>query len=123
MGSYRYDSREGGERHFRLIVEPDRGGNLVITGATATPSERGVMIAYTLSKSAAVTLTIRNIAGREVASPIRSQETAAGANTALWNLTSAQGARVPAGTYLVEIVAVAEDGQQARALKSVTIQR
>lgn len=123
MRSYSYDSRSGGERHFRLVVEPERGGNLVITAASATPTARGVAIAYTLSRSAAVTVTIRNIAGRQVACPVTSKEATAGGNVVVWNLKNAQGAPVPAGTYLVELVAVAEDGQQARALKSVTVQR
>ncbi|MBM3473933.1 MAG: hypothetical protein FJX75_11745 [Armatimonadetes bacterium] len=123
MAAYAYDSGDGGLRHFRLIVEPDRGGALVITAAATQARTRTVEISYTLSRQAAVSISILNIAGREIATIQRGQDTAAGANTAVWNLKSATGAPVPSGAYVVVFKAVAEDGQQATTLKTVNVQR
>jgi hypothetical protein len=123
MAAYTYDSRDGGVHRFRLVVEPERGGSLVITAATAQAQTRTVELSYTLSKQAAVTITIRNIAGREIATIVRGQDMAAGANTAVWSLKDAHGLAVPSGPYVVVFKAVAEDGQQASTLKTVTVQR
>jgi hypothetical protein len=123
MQAYTYDSREGGERHFRLIVEPQRGGNLAITAAGAQPTRGGVALTYTLSRQAAVTITIRNLIGREIATIVRGQDTAGGTNTAMWDLKNAQGTRVPSGSYLVVLQAASDDGQQTQALRSVTVNR
>jgi len=123
MRAYTYDSREGGERHFRLVLEPDRGGNLVIAAASAQATRRSVQVSYTLSRDAAMTIHVRNMAGREIATLARGEAVAAGANTAVWNLRSAGGVAVPSGTYLVVLEAVDADGQQVRATRSVTVQR
>jgi len=123
MPQYTYDSRQGGERRFRLIVEPERGGNLAITAASAQANAKSVQLSYTLSKAATVTASVRNLAGREVATVLRGQPAAAGTNVVVWNLKNAQGALVPSGTYLVVLEAVADDGEQARAMRSVTIHR
>jgi flagellar hook assembly protein FlgD len=123
MSAYTYDSREGGERHFNLIVEPERGGALAITAASAQATRRSVQLNYTLSREATVTIHIRNLAGREIATIGRGEQAAAGANTAVWNLQTAQGVAAPSGTYLVVFEAVDADGQQVRAMKSVSVQR
>jgi hypothetical protein len=121
--AYTYDSRDGGERPFRLVVEPDRGGNLALVIAAAQANARTVEVNYTLAKAAAMTVRVLNLAGREVAVVQRAQDTPAGQNTAVWNLLSASGTAVPAGTYLIELQAVAADGQQARAVRAVSVSR
>jgi methionine-rich copper-binding protein CopC len=121
--AYTYDSRDGGERPFRLVVEPDRGGNLALVIAAAQANARTVEVNYTLAKAAAMTVRVLNLAGREVAVVQRAQDTPAGQNTAVWNLLSANGTAVPAGTYLIELQAVAADGQQARAVRAVSVSR
>jgi methionine-rich copper-binding protein CopC len=70
-----------------------------------------------------MTVRVLNLAGREVAVVQRAQDTPAGQNTAVWNLLSANGTAVPAGTYLIELQAVAADGQQARAVRAVSVSR
>ncbi|MGQ9729633.1 MAG: carboxypeptidase regulatory-like domain-containing protein [Candidatus Zipacnadales bacterium] len=119
---YTYNSGQGGERQFRLLVEPDRGGNLTVDLA-AMPTGRGVELTYTLAKSAVVTIRVRNMAGREVATVIHGKDVAAGTNTTIWNLQNEQGLRVPSGTYLVVLEAVAEDGQQVQAMRPVMVRR
>jgi hypothetical protein len=118
-----YDSGKGGERRFRLEIERDRGGNLAITTATVQAGRQGVAISYSVSKAAAMRITVCNIAGREVATVVHNKEVAAGRNTALWNLQSGQGTKVPAGRYLILLDATAQDGQNAHDLRSVLVDR
>jgi len=121
LSGYSYNSGSSGERQFRLEITPERGGNLVIAAATAQPTRAGVAITYSVSKAAAVSVEVLNIGGRHVATVFRGKDVAAGPNQALWNLQADTGLRVPAGTYMVVLEAVASDGQRARAVQRVTV--
>ena len=54
---------------------------------------------------------------------VRAGERQAGSHTETWNGLGSGGARVPAGTYLCEVVARTEEGQSARAAASVRLGR
>ncbi len=72
-------------------------------------------IVVSLSAPASVRASITNMAGIVVAElPARDLE--AGISTLSWNGVGASGSKVPGGTYLVRILAAAEDGAQASAL-------
>ncbi len=103
------------------IIRP--AGTLALVGTTALPTPGGAEIAFTLSSDAAVTATVLNIAGRPVRILCAPKHCAAGTNTLLWNAQSDSGLVVPNGTYLVEVVAKAGDGSQARALTQVSLRR
>ncbi len=122
MTCYRYDSGEGGTRHFRLEIV-DRGETgLMITSAGAVAGAGGVSVSYTLSAPARVTVEVLNIAGRVVAT-IGGDVAPAGVSTVAWNARSSTGTVCPAGRYLVRISARAEDGQQVQALVPVALTR
>ena len=121
MGAHTYNSGQGGERLFRLEITPERGGNLVIQGATAQPLRTAVTVSYILSMRAAISVEIRNISGVRIATVLRGQDAEAGRNQATWNLLSDAGTKVPAGAYLVVLDAVASDGQRCRALQGVHV--
>jgi Carboxypeptidase regulatory-like domain len=123
LAAYRYSSGEGGERRFRLEIAPEAGGNLVVSAATAQQARAGVSISYTLSKRASISVQVINVSGRRVATVARNQAVGAGRNTSLWNLQGEGGVKVPAGTYMVVIDAVAADGQRAHAMERVTVER
>ena len=63
------------------------------------------------------------MAGRVVARVATDRVVAAGTNTLSWNLRSDTGSPVPAGRYLVRIVAVADDGQQQATVTQLLVRR
>ncbi len=117
-----YEYTGGGEREFELQVCP-RGASVVTVGSVTAQSAGGMTtIGYTLSADADVTIEVRNIAGRLVGR-IPCGLTASGLNTATWNECNLAGARVPWGSYLCSITAMAEDGTRTSALRMVTVRR
>ncbi|MHB8994362.1 MAG: right-handed parallel beta-helix repeat-containing protein [Armatimonadota bacterium] len=76
---------------------------------TALPSAAGAHLAVSLSAPAEVTVTIRNLAGREIAilSPGLLE---AGVHSLVWNGKSRTGTAVPSGTYLVKLTGLTADG-------------
>ncbi len=124
LSSYSYNAGAGGERHFCLEVAPKGAGGLVISSASASQAAgRPASISFALSQSAAVTARVLNIAGRPVRVLVAGQAAGAGLNTLSWDLRGGSGSLVPAGRYLVEIEAVAEDGQRVTALRPLSVQR
>jgi hypothetical protein len=99
----------------------DTQGVVALTGTCAMPTPVGAEIAYTLSSPATVTVTIRNLAGRPVATVIRDQAAAAGLQRTLWSGCAENGLRVPAGAYVVEVAARSADGGQARVLTTLRL--
>lgn len=96
---------------------------LAVLSAVAAPAAEGADIAFSLSTSARVTVTVLNIAGRPVAAACRDREVAAGLQRVIWSGQTAQGLRAPGGMYLVRIVARDEEGRQAQSLCSVSLRR
>ncbi len=123
MAGLTYNSREGGERKFVLEISPETGGQLAISAASAQQTGVGVEITYALSARATVAATVRNVAGREVATITTGSDVEAGRNSVVWNLQSASGTKVPGGRYIIELNAVTDDGQRASAIQSVSVTR
>jgi len=94
-----------------------------LTNLAAVPSPVGAEIVCSLSAPMALEARILNIAGRTVKSLCRAKDCEAGTNTLLWNAQSDNGLPVPNGTYLVEVMAKAGDGSQARGLAQVRVNR
>jgi len=107
------------------------GGNIVIhkskvastqvsgvtmTGASALATARGAEVVFTLSADANVSAEVLNIAGRLVGRVCTDRASTAGVNVLLWDGRSATGTRVPAGRYLVRVMARSEDGAQTQSL-------
>ena len=96
-------------------------GNLAVTGLTALPAANAVQATFSLTAAADVSATVVNIAGRPVRSVVTDRPAEAGRQTLLWDLRSDAGLRVPAGRYLVRIVARSADGQQTSGLAGVSV--
>lgn len=84
----------------------------------AAPTANGLHIATNLSAPANVRTVISNIAGRVVAE-LPEQALPAGLSSLSWNGRSTSGTAVPAGTYLVRVVALSDDGTSAQAMATV----
>ena len=103
-----------------VTVGPAAGGTALTVAAAATPAgARGAAITVTLSAPAAVEVQVHNLAGTLVgAVPV--QMLSAGVNNVPWDGTGLAGTALPAGTYLLKIVARGNTGTQAQALASLS---
>ncbi|MEN6548504.1 MAG: carboxypeptidase regulatory-like domain-containing protein [Armatimonadia bacterium] len=110
-------------REFELVVSPRNVGTLVVTASCAAARNNNVVLTYNVSKACDVSIRVLNIAGRCVRTLSANQAVTAGVQTQLWNLTSDNGTRVPTGTYLLQIDAAADNGQQVRGLTQVRVGR
>lgn len=106
-----------------LTVQPSgltraSAGTLSVMSVAAMPSGQGAAIHIRLSRPAQVRVCIRNIGGRLVRELTAEVDSSA---VVTWDRRAAQGTVAPAGRYLIEVVARAEDGGQARGLASVEL--
>ena len=117
LGAVDFDPLQGG-------VHPTGGGGMVVvSGMTAVPAGGGAEIVFSLSGPAEVTVEVFNVAGRPVATVARHRVAASGTSRLLWGGRTVQGTRAPAGVYLVRLCAATEDGQTARGLATLRLQR
>lgn len=93
---------------------------LVVTAA-ATPTRGGAEVVCTLSAPAEVTLQVLNLAGRLVAVPVATATLPAGTHRLPCGGRSLGGTRLPAGRYLLRLLARGTGGQQAGALCGVEL--
>jgi hypothetical protein len=122
MPTYVYNSGQGGDREFRLEVKPRGSAGLTLRPAGAQVRGAVASIGYVLSTDAEVSARVLNVGGRLVRS-LPQGAAAAGTNTLTWDLTSDTQTRVPTGRYLVQIEAVAPDGQRATVMQSLLVDR
>ena len=102
----------------------DTGAMLAVSGASALPAGAGgAEVVFTLSAPADVTVSLLNIAGRPVATVARERATETGTRRVVWSGQTLNGTPAPAGIYVVRIDARRDDGQQARALCTLRLQR
>lgn len=94
-----------------------------MTSAVATPTGQGAQIVFNLTSAARVRVDITNIAGRPVRQLAGDCPGEAGINSMVWNGCSDGGLRVPAGTYLVKIRALAADGSASQTLTATCLRR
>ncbi len=121
---YTYQATGGQARRFKLEIGPRSVGSLAISAASAAMSRGGqVALTYTLSQTANVSISVMNISGRQIKYLVADKPASSGVNTELWDLTSTRGTTVPAGRYLISIVATTDSGQQTRALVPVQVSR
>ncbi len=124
MNGYTYRS-EGArsERAFQLIVEPRNIGALSVSATAAQTRADLVTLNYTVTKACNVTVRVLNMAGRCIRTLVSDKVVAAGQQQELWNLNAANGTRVPAGTYLLQIEAVCDNGQRVQSMTTVRVTR
>ena len=92
----------------------------VAMAAVAVPTAVGAQIGVTLASAADVTVSVRNIAGREVAF-LQPGLLQAGTQLLVWNGRSKSSTKVPAGTYLVQVQARDPRGAVASQLLSLRL--
>jgi hypothetical protein len=114
---------DGCVRPLRIEVT-ERSGVAPMASVTAQAAGTGrAEIAVTLSAEGVVDVTVINIAGRPVARVAADELLPSGMTRLLWDGRNAAGTRVPAGSYLVRVIATGEDGQRASAIASIQLGR
>lgn len=108
-----------GKRTLKIEAVEGRGKAMIL-GLRVVPQRGGASIAFTLSESALVSvkvstpsgITVRNLAPRSLS---------AGANAISWDGRDEKGRMLPAGIYLVEVVARGDSSEVARAFQMVSL--
>ena len=99
-------------------------GSAALTASVlATPTLVGAEVCVTLSADAAVTAEVLNIAGHPVRVIVQDRAMHPGSTTVAWNGRSQNGLAVPAGAYLVRIIARTENGTEASRIAPVLLRR
>ena len=121
---YRYRSSPEPERRRFQIIAERRGANpLAITNLTVAATRAGARLTYTLSAPATVSATVYSLSGRVLRRPFVGRTGRAGLNQAVWDCSDERGRPLPNGLYLLEITALGQDGQRARAVRYVRVVR
>lgn len=122
--SYTFNVGASGSRLFQVVAEPRGVAGLRITALRVARTRGGaVSVSYTLSDNASARVRILSASGR-VVQTLQAGETASrGVTNLTWNGRDSAGIAVPAGGYLVEVMATSEDGQTARAVQPIVITR
>lgn len=93
-------------------------GAPALVTAAAVRTSTGGLIGVNLASAADVTVSIRNLAGKEIAI-LQPGELEAGVHSLLWDGRSMTGTKAPAGTYLVQVTAKGADGSTSSAMTSL----
>ena len=121
---YTFQAEAGGVREFRLELKPAGTGALAVQTMAATTAPVGVQVVFSVSRDAAATVEVLNMAGRRVRTLLTASPVSANAVTTLaWDGRTASGTRAPAGRYLLRLTATAADGQSVSAMRAVGIGR
>lgn len=124
---YTFDANEPGVRSFSLQMEPGTAQRAVIGNVVVSRPSRDAAapftIAYTLSTNATTSIRILSGTGKEVFSVSRGRSDAAGQNTAVWMLRDNANRAVAPGTYRVEILAEATNGERVRKTVPINVIR
>jgi flagellar hook assembly protein FlgD len=109
-------------RRFQVVAEPKQGPGIQITDLRAEPGRGSrLQIQFTLNQAAETTVVVRSLSGREIADVEQRKSRSTGLNAVAWDGRDAQGRPLPPGVYLLEVQALDEEGQQVRAVRSVTL--
>ncbi|MCS6830996.1 MAG: FlgD immunoglobulin-like domain containing protein [Armatimonadota bacterium] len=122
--SYTFTVGASGSRRLQIVAEPRGAAALRVTSLRVTRTRGGaVAISYALSDTASAKVRILNASGKVIQTLQAGEAASRGVTNLTWNGRDGAGIAVPAGSYLVEVTATAEDGQTARAVQPVVITR
>ncbi|MFP4117231.1 MAG: FlgD immunoglobulin-like domain containing protein [Salinivenus sp.] len=124
VSRYSYTTPEGAStRRFRLEVVPRTDANLAITSMSASQGRDAAGITFNVTSACDVSARVMNMAGRTVRVLTAGETMAEGTNTLSWNLRSDEGTAVASGVYIVMLEARSHDGQQTRAISTMSVRR
>lgn len=118
---YRYEA-EAGKRLVRVELDPRGTRSLNIVSLSAQPGRgrgQAMPVLLTLSAPADITVTVRGAGGRLVRQWTEAGEE--GQNSLAWDGRDADGRPLPSGLYQLEVTAQSDEGEVARAVRTVAI--
>lgn len=123
--SYRYNTGSGGARRFRIVAEPNVTGHPVVSGLTVSTSRAigGATISYNLSTDSTADVSIKSASGRTIRAIAQGRGITRGISNLSWNYRDDSGKPVPAGSYLIEVVATTPEGEVAKAVRPFLVAR
>ncbi|MEN6521412.1 MAG: FlgD immunoglobulin-like domain containing protein [Armatimonadota bacterium] len=123
--SYKYNSGEGGVRRFKLVAEPRGNNSLIISGLGINTSRANgsATISYNLSADASTDVRIKSTSGRMVRSLAKGRGVTRGINNLTWNYRDETGEAVPAGSYMLEVVATTQEGEVVKTIRPFLVAR
>jgi flagellar hook assembly protein FlgD len=81
----------------------------------------GAQVAFSLSAPAACTVSVMNVAGREVRLLEEGKLRPAGNSTIVWDGRNQLGTKAPAGLYLLQVTARTPAGQSVRVVSPLKL--
>ena len=121
--SHRFRTDETGRRRFVIEAQPARTSRLQVTNVSVTQTRGNQFtVQYALNEEATVQVLVQDATGRVLAR-LHNGTRAAGVSTATWNGRTDSGVAVPPGTYQVLIIATSDEGEVARAVRSLVVVR
>ena len=124
--TYRFRSGAGGSpRRFTITTTRGAEGALQVTGLTSSIGRggRSMTMHFGLTRSAATTVAVYNVAGRLVRRVTRAEALPRGLNSVDWDLRADSGTTVPTGAYLCRVQSRSEDGQSSGAVTTIHVPR
>lgn len=124
VSHYTYQPTRGETaRRFQIVAGPS-SGSLQITNLQVRSTRgdgRTLQVSFALSGAATTRLDVQTLSGRVIAQPEVSQTRTAGLQSLTWTATDADGRPLPAGVYLLRVVAQDDEGRQISAVRTVEI--
>lgn len=120
--SYAYTALEAGTRQLLIDLDPRGERRLEIAGVQAGTNRSrgaGIPVSITLTAPARITVTVKGLGGRLVRQFTAQGD--AGLNALSWDGRDQEGRAVPAGNYQLEIAADGDDGELARAVRTISV--
>lgn len=109
-------------RQLRLTVSPRAVGGLQVQALSAEPVRAGgAQVSFTLSAPAACTVSVMNLAGREIRRVEEGKLHPAGNSTVLWDGRNQAGAKAPRGMYLLQFTAKTPTGQSVTSVRPLNM--
>ncbi|MGB9608617.1 MAG: FlgD immunoglobulin-like domain containing protein, partial [bacterium] len=100
-----------------LKIEAVEGnGKAMIIGLRVVPQRGGVSVAFSLSAEAMVSAKVMTASGKAV-KILGQRSLQAGANSIYWDGKDEKGNPLPAGVYIIEVLARGTDGEFSRAIQ------
>jgi len=112
----------GAAGKVRVAVVSAAGGEMLVVSTPRVDSTKGSLsFSFDLSTESEVTATISNLAGLKVKDLVSGLSLGVGSQSLAWDGKDNEGRRLPAGSYLLEIEALAWDGQRFVATRTFSI--
>jgi uncharacterized repeat protein (TIGR01451 family) len=111
----------GEERKFRIEVDTTPATGRLLNHLSVVNNGQGAHFSFVLSQPATVNARIITPTGKVAAVVARGMEGKQGLNALTWNGKASSGAALARGIYIIEVVAVTEEGQEMKDVRTFAL--